>query len=304
MIRSTPAGLLNPGDLIGNYRVEGAVGTGGFGEVFLARHRVLGTLVVLKVPHTPGLRRALLREAVLQSHLGHPNVVQLLDVLEVAGCPVLVMEYVAGCTLSAALRDRKVPTEERSRIVRLVVRAVAHAHSLRVVHLDLKPANILLFRDDDGLSLKVCDFGLARVRTHAEPISGALWAGTPAYMAPEQFGGDVDQRADVYALGCLIYELFAGVRPFVGNWMQIGYDKQDGRYAPLSTLRPDLDRESRIVERCLRADPAERYADARELLRDWCPTGRTTPRGLSFLPARAPLSRTPVPVPRSSAPPA
>jgi tetratricopeptide (TPR) repeat protein len=233
-------GALRPGAVVDHFEILGELGRGGFGVVYEARDRRLGRLVAFKAirpgPPEEGPRRAewLAREAEAAARLDHPNIVTIHDVGTGAAGPYIVMERLHGETLRERLDRGPVPSAEAYRIIREVVRGVAHAHACGVVHRDLKPANVFLRRDG---GVKVLDFGLARILGGGAAPDG----GTPDYMAPEQeAGGSGDARSDVYSLGMMLEEMLG----------------------PARTSRPI----GKIAERARQADPGARYRDGREML--------------------------------------
>jgi serine/threonine-protein kinase len=203
---------------LGRFVVERALGAGGMGAVFLARDQDLGRLVALKLLHArdaDGLRR-FRREAMAIARLSHPNVVQVHELGLDASVPYLVMEYVAGGTATQLLAQRT-PWARASRIIASAARGLGAAHAVGIVHRDVKPANLLL-PDPRGDTVKVADFGVAKL-SGAEPLTreGAL-VGTIGYLAPEQAAGKpIDARVDVYALAVTWYRLLTARVPFTGT---------------------------------------------------------------------------------------
>jgi serine/threonine-protein kinase len=235
---------LSPGQEVDRYDVEAVLGQGGMAVVYRVRHRTLHTLHALKVLTmvSPGVRKRLLQEGRVQAQLRHPNVVAVTDVLDVQGAPALLMEYVNGPALDQFLASQRPSLEQAEFLFRGVVEGVAQAHALGIVHRDLKPANVLLA----GMVPKVTDFGLAKA-IRGEPGSGhtrtGATMGTPAYMAPEQIRNakDVDARADVFALGALLYELVTGTLAFPqDDLLELFNAAAEGRYRPPRELVPDL----------------------------------------------------------------
>jgi len=208
--------------LLGRYRLERELGRGGMATVYLAQDLKHDRRVALKILR-PELAHALgperfLREIRVTASLDHPHILPLLDSGHAAGLLYYLMPYVEGESLRDRLsREAQLPFEQALQIAREVADALAYAHRRGVVHRDIKPENILLA----GGHARVADFGIARALTAAGGESlteTGLAIGTPAYMSPEQAGGEpaVDGRSDVYALGCVLYEMLAGHPPFTG----------------------------------------------------------------------------------------
>ncbi len=261
------------GAALGNrYRLERELEAGGMGQVFRARDLVLDRTVALKTirpeiltdPHW--LHRFHL-EATVSAGLQHPNIVQVYEVLEAVGRPVLVMEYVEGTDLKSALDQGTLGEAEIIRIMSAVCDALAFAHSRGVIHRDVKPANILLGRD--GVP-KVADFGLATQK--GRRLSAAIDAqesgnllGSPAYMSPEQARGDLrrlDNRTDIYSLGATLYFALTGRPPVAGSTATLA-TAQRGDVTPPSRLRAGLSRDLEAVcLKALSATPEHRYSSA------------------------------------------
>ena len=216
---------LQRGTQIDRYVVDGRIGSGGMAHVYRVRHARLGSLhavKLLQVP-TPSVIERLLREGRAQSSLRHPHIVPVTDVIDVLGAPGLVMEWIDGPSLSQLLGAGRLAVGEVVAVARALFSGIGAAHAAGWVHRDLKPGNILLQRLEAELVPRITDFGLVKALT---PTSGDAHAtrtgavmGTPAYMAPEQFidAASVDHRADVYAMGVVLYELCAGRRPYVAD---------------------------------------------------------------------------------------
>jgi tRNA A-37 threonylcarbamoyl transferase component Bud32/tetratricopeptide (TPR) repeat protein len=255
--------------LAGRYAVERELGLGGMATVYLAHDLKHDRSVALKVMH-PELAASLgperfLREIRLTARLDHPHLLPVLDSGEAAGQLWYTMPFVRGESLRARLcREMQLPVSAALDIIRQVASALDYAHREGVVHRDLKPENILLA---DGQA-RVADFGIARAVTSAEQLTGTgLAVGTPAYMSPEQASaGQVDARTDVYALGCVLYELLAGEPPFTGPTPQSVIAKRLlGRPTPLGAVRSGVPSAvEQAVSRALMAVPADRFATAAE----------------------------------------
>jgi tetratricopeptide (TPR) repeat protein/tRNA A-37 threonylcarbamoyl transferase component Bud32 len=261
---------------VAGYEVLGLLGRGGMGVVYKARQTALKRVVALKMilagEHAGSEQLARFRaEAEAVARLQHPNVVQVYEIGDRGGLPFFSLEFMEGGSLDRKLRGMPQPARETAELVRVLARAMHAAHQRGIVHRDLKPANVLLAADGTP---KITDFGLAKRlddvsgRTH----SGAI-LGTPSYMAPEQAGGrlrDVGPPADVYALGAILYEALTGRPPFLGESMLDTLEQVCGQQpvAP-SRLQPKTPRDlETICLRCLRKEPARRYATAEDLAED------------------------------------
>jgi predicted Ser/Thr protein kinase len=266
---------LEPGTMLGPYTIEREIGAGGMGRVFLARDGRLGRAVALKAV-SPALARGgaererLRREAQAAAALTHPGICTIYALEELEGELFIAAEYVEGRTLREEIAAaRRPPPGELLEDARTLASALASAHAKGLTHRDIKPENVI--RRLDG-QLKILDFGLARLQQATEMAPritqpGTL-VGTPAYMAPEQLnGGDVDARADVFALGVLLYELATGSHPFEAP-TPLGMIARilESEPRPVETVRPDVpDSLARAIARALRKAPAERFASAGEM---------------------------------------
>jgi serine/threonine-protein kinase len=259
------------GVIAGRYDVRREAGRGGNAIVYMAWDLPHDRPVALKVLRPEiglflGADR-FLREIQIAAHLAHPHILGVLDsgVAQVEGGPPLpyyVMPFLEGRSLADHLGTRRqLAGPEALLIAAEVADALQYAHARGVVHRDIKPANILL---QEGHAL-VADFGIARmlVEHPATATSAGLAVGTPHYMSPEQFMAQspVDGRSDVYSLGCVLYEMLAGVPPFTGTTPQaISAQHQVNPPRDLALVRPDLPRElTRVVSRSLAKDPAARF---------------------------------------------
>ena len=264
--------MLEAGEAVGVYRVLDRVGAGATAEVYRIKHQRLQSEYALKVihPRGPSDVRRLENEGVVQSKLHHPNIVQVMDVLEVGGSLGLVMEFVEGPDLATWLESHELSMSEAIDLFDGIVRGVQHAHDAGLVHRDLKPANVLLQRVREGLIPKVSDFGIAKifgdVASPGQTMQGTAM-GTPRYMAPEQFtdAASVDQRADMFSLGCLLYELVTGESAFSPSNLFEAHDS--ARQAAYRELPPTLpDEVTRAIKGCLEPDREKRIADCQTLL--------------------------------------
>jgi serine/threonine-protein kinase len=261
------------------YRLDRLLGEGGFAVVWAATHVVTRRRVALKFlressASDPRIRQRFVREVRAASAVSHPNVIVIHDVFEDDAGPMMVMDLLEGESLGVRLaRDRALSLQETATIMLPVVSAVETAHALGIVHRDLKPDNIFLAKPSSGyegaIEVKVLDFGIAKLTRHegAAAQSGGLtntgaMLGTPYYMSPEQFFGDgeIDHRSDIWALGVILYECLAGVRPTeaetVGNIVKIIANEA---MVPLADRKPGLPADvTGVVQRALSFDCAKR----------------------------------------------
>ncbi|HUQ88613.1 MAG TPA: serine/threonine-protein kinase [Vicinamibacterales bacterium] len=264
---------LKIGDIVAGYRIDGVLGSGGMGQVYLARDTQLHRTVAIKLVN-PGRQRPqdLVREARLAASLDHPAICTIHRVDYLGEEPFLVMEHVKGRALSKVIRGRRsVSVTTALDFARQIVAAVGHAHGRGVIHGDLKSSNIMVGRDG---RITILDFGLAVRRdgavagedmdtTHRSPSSGA--AGTVPYMAPEIIRGcQPTVQSDIWALGVLLFEMVAGRRPFAGN---TPYELAANILANERTRMESLIQGPirAVVDRCLCVDPGDRYQSARQL---------------------------------------
>jgi len=266
--------LLRIGETIDRYRVEALLGQGGMAAVYKARHLTLDSEHAIKVLFitAPQVRARLLREGRVQANLRHPNIVSVTDVLEVQGAPALVMEYVDGPALDEWLAANKPTLDQALWLFRGILRGISAAHERGVVHRDLKPANVLLSPRPEGFVPKVTDFGLVKSITEQQ-VEGhtqtGMALGTPEYMSPEQIrdASEVDQRSDMWALGCILYELVCHRRAFHGpDKMSTFNTIVAGRYEPPSRSDVELpDMVTDAIRELLVVDREQRLASAMEL---------------------------------------
>jgi hypothetical protein len=297
--------LLDPGRVVDRYVVEAWIGEGGMAAVYRARHRELGTLHALKVLTNGGsdFRARFLREGRAQATLRHPNILPVTDLVDAGGSPALVMEYVPGPTLRELLERQRLDRDTAVGLFRQIVLGVAAAHESGVVHRDLKPANVLLVAGERGWVPKIADFGLLKsTRADASTTASGIGMGTPGYMAPEQArdASAVDVRADVFALGCIFYEMLFGERSFPGpGAIEALTASREGRYVRPAERAPDLPQPLvRLIEGCLAPDPADRFGACGPilaLLRDEVPTLPEV-AGPTLVPAPSPRRGTRWPI--------
>jgi predicted Ser/Thr protein kinase len=283
------------GETFGPYRVESILGRGGMGTVYLATHARLERRVALKVI-VPGLadddafRERFLRESRLVASLDHPHVVPVYDADDVDGVLFIAMRYVPGPSLRALLlSEETLPLDETARIAEQVGGALDAAHAAGLVHRDVKPANILLA--EPGRHAYLCDFGLARLTAAEGATRTGSFLGTADYAAPEQIEGrPVDGRADVYALGGVLFHCLAGRPPFArdSEFATLRAHLEDE--PPAAGLSPALDG---VLRKALEKRPDDRYATAGELAAALGEAGEATrpPREPATRVMRAPRGR-------------
>jgi serine/threonine protein kinase len=277
---TTPRGVpLSPRDddlprlLAERYRLDALVGAGGFGLVFRGFDTWLERAVAVKVPRvdrpvSEGDVDQCRLEARKVARLRHPNIVPVHDVGREGATCFIVGEWVEGTNLAARIADGRPDFHEAARIVAQVADALAHAHGAGFVHRDIKPANILI--DPQGRAY-LTDFGIAVVEE--DLLRDVTAVGTLPYMAPEQLGeglGPVDHRADLYALGVVLYELLTGRRPFRAG-TPMDWREQILRHdpPPPRSVEPDIPEDlERVCLRCLAKRPEDRYQRADQVARD------------------------------------
>ncbi|MFA7339471.1 MAG: serine/threonine-protein kinase [Candidatus Obscuribacterales bacterium] len=265
------------------YQVLGQIKAGGMGAIYKVENRFTKVIYAVKVINPENAKDASMRqrfivEAKAASLLKHPNICQTYDFgVSENHVLYLVMEWLSGISLQQKVsRDGPLPAAEVTAIFQQVASALTHAHENSVIHRDLKPDNIMLSRDQKGGTVvHIVDFGIAKVISDNTPSkdgltqAGAL-LGTPMYMSPEQANGDpVDQRADLYSLGCVMYFALSGKPPFLGNSLL------DTLYQHVHKPPPPLDASLKIsndmisiMMKALEKKPEDRYQNMNQLLAD------------------------------------
>ena len=292
---------LTSGEVLAQYRVEEKIGEGGMGAVYRAYDTRLHRLVALKVLapdlfDDPDRIERLMREARAASSLNHPNIVTIYEIGAHQGVDFIAMEFVSGPNLATLVAGKRLPLQDALKYAAQIAGALAAAHRAGIVHLDVKPANIIVSSTGQA---KVLDFGLAKRTESAaseegghtltmgpETETGAV-VGTPAYMSPEQAEGrKLDARSDIFSFGAVLYEMVTGKRAFerdstAGTLAAILKEEPEAA----TELNPDLPLDAaRILARCLRKDPERRFqhmdevtVELNELAQGWQASSRQSP---------------------------
>lgn len=260
--------------VLGRYRIEQELGRGAMGVVYLASDPKISRQIAIKtldLAHLPQAEAAefkarFFREAEAAGRLNHPAIVTVYDVGEDGDLAFIAMDYAPGQALSChTAADQLLPIADVYALLADVAAALDYAHNKGVVHRDIKPANLIYDRATG--SVKVTDFGIARIGDGGATRTGTI-LGSPSYMAPEQFaGGEIQGTADLFSLGVTFYQLLTGRLPFAGeNVAQLAYQISQGRHMDVRRQRPELPASaSRIVNKALAKKPADRYQSGREM---------------------------------------
>ncbi len=251
--------------LAGRYDIVRLLGRGGMAVVFLAQDLTLERQVAIKVlppdmSHDLKLISRFQQEAKTAAKLDHPNIIPIYRVESEGGLDYFVMKYVTGHSLEQLLDAGPIPIEVARRVLREAALALGHAHKRKVVHRDVKPANIML--EEDG-RVVLTDFGISKAAQGASQLTGTgTIIGTPHYMAPEQATGlEVDGRADQYSLGIVGHQILTGKQPFDGSAHSILYKHVFEPPPPVLHLRPDVPQDlCAALERALAKEPEQRFA--------------------------------------------
>ncbi|WP_146156099.1 protein kinase domain-containing protein [Enhygromyxa salina] len=308
--------LLAPGELglgsllAGRYRIMGILGDGGMGSVYLAEHVTLGKLVAIKVlkpelTHDASLVERFFREARATAAIEHENIVEILDFGQTPEHAFFAMEALEGCELADIVgHGRAIGWARAKPIIVQIARGLAAAHRAGIVHRDMKPGNVFLIaRAGTADFVKVLDFGIAKIDDGVKLTQAGMVFGTASYMAPEQAAGSVvDGRGDLYALGCMVFEMLTGRVPFPGdNFMKV-IGQHIGEPPPrLRDVAPQLDVPAHVIDKlealvakALAKYPHERHADMVEFERAVIELDGTLPPSLDHgAPLPAPLAGPP-----------
>lgn len=259
--------------IIGEYRLLDRLGEGGMGEVYRAVHSKIGRPAAVKVlsqaAHGPEFIERFLNEARIQASLQHTNIVTLYDFLEFNGQPCIIMEYIEGQTLTERIQATGcLPLSDALRIFQALADALHYVHQQGIIHRDIKSNNVKITASGQ---VKLLDFGIAKSGSSPALTVTGGFIGTLQYLSPEQMqGGVADARSDIWALGVLLYEMTTGHLPFDARTLGDFYQKiSKANYLQPSVINPSVPREiEKIISRCLKKNPSDRYQSAGELLQD------------------------------------
>jgi serine/threonine protein kinase len=265
------------GGELGDYAIKDRIGEGGMGTVFLAEEKASGQLVALKILQVElaedhEFKRRFERESQYASSLNHPNITRLIEFGEADGVDFMAMEYVPGHDLTVELAVGRIGIERTIQILEQIASALDAVHANGIFHRDVKPANILVTDDTGSPHAWLTDFGLSKHPTQdSSPLTSAgFFVGTCQYVAPEQIlaDRDLDERVDVYSLGCVLYECLAGDPPFMRpREEQVLYAHIQDPIPKLSAVSPDLPEAiDGVIEKALAKKPDDRYASCGELV--------------------------------------
>ena len=265
---------LNPGDVIdGRYKYIEKIGKGAFGTVLLMQDEVVDEQLILKflnpnVSSDEEMMKRFVHELRYSRKITHRNVIRIYDFLHLQGCYAISMEYFPSHTLSGEIPDGKpMAVEKALKYSRDMATGMAIAHLAGVIHRDLKPANILV--NEDGL-LKIVDFGVAAAASSGDTqlTKTGYVIGSPKYMAPEQIlGKKVDETADVYSIGVIMYEMTTGIPPYSrGDHMSVMYQHVQGKAKLCQEINPEIpDSYAAVIARAMSVDKSKRHQSMEEL---------------------------------------
>lgn len=283
------------GQVIKQYRITANLGSGGMGTVYGAEDTNLGRKVALKFPaaHLIGdetFAKRFLREAKAAATLDHPNICTVYEIGQSDTGPFIAMAFLEGETLRTRIDRGSLSIQEALRYAVQIAEGLEAAHARGVVHRDIKPDNLMLFRSAIGTDkprVKILDFGVARLGEQTALTGGDAVPGTVQYMSPEQIrGDDADERSDIWALGVVLYEMVCGRKPFRSHASLLPQTILSGEPEPLRTLRQDVPQElERVVEKALAKSPEKRYQRVADLLADLeTVLARTSPQTAGYIP--------------------
>jgi serine/threonine protein kinase len=293
------------GQTISHYKITSKLGEGGMGVVYKAEDTKLKRPVALKfitenLIRDAEARKRFEREATAAAGVSHANVCHIYEIADAEGHAFLAMEFIEGESLDRRIERGPLPLKDALDFARQTAEGLTAAHANGVVHRDIKPANLLI---TPGGQVKILDFGLALLTEGSKLTRLDTRVGTVAYMSPEQAQGmEVDRRGDVWALGCVLYEMVCGQRPFRGVYDQaLLYEIINQEPEPLTGLRTGVPMELEfIVGKCLDKDPGNRYQHASDIAVDLRSLGDKLRSGRSAVlrNAAAPVASGPHPLSR------
>jgi serine/threonine protein kinase len=269
-----------PSEIAGRYQVVQKLGAGAFGTVYKAKDKILGRMVAIKTIRLDGLAASAAsldellarfkREAQVSAQLKHPNIVTIYDIGEAEGLSYLAMEFIDGVGLDKLIASAgRLPLERAAAIGAQIAEALDYAHKNNVVHRDIKPANVMI---ESGDRVKVTDFGIAKAIDSGDhlTVTGSL-LGTPSYMSPEQArGAAIDGRSDLFAVGCIVYEMLVGRKAFRGDSITaLIFKIITEEPQPIREIDPSVPESvTKIIARAISKAPETRYQNGRELAAD------------------------------------
>jgi serine/threonine protein kinase len=261
------------GTTISHYRITDKLGEGGMGVVYKAEDTKLERTVALKflaahLLNDEEAKARFLREAKAAAALSHPNICHVYEIDEADGRTFISMAFIEGETLEDRIATGPLPIKDALDIGHQIAKGLQAAHDRGIVHRDIKPANVLVAKDGQ---VTIMDFGLARLTEASRLTKADTTMGTVAYMSPEQVQGmEVDYRSDIWALGCVLYEMVRGIHPFQGQYDQaLAYEIVHQEPAPLTSVRAGVPMELEFIARkCLAKAAEDRYGSAGEVAKD------------------------------------
>jgi serine/threonine protein kinase len=264
------------GQAISHYRITDKLGEGGMGVVYKAEDTKLERTVALKflaahLVSDEDVRKRFEREAKAAAALNHPNICHVYEIDEADGKTFIAMAFIEGHGLDEKISAGPLKLNEALDIAHQIAQGLQAAHGKKIVHRDIKPANVMVTGAGSLRQVTVMDFGLAQLSEHSKLTRKNETLGTVAYMSPEQTAGaEVDHRSDIWALGCVLYELVSGQQPFKGHYNQaVMYSITNEEPEPITALRTGVPMELEwIVGKCLAKEADSRYQTAGELAVD------------------------------------
>ncbi len=300
LVESLETSVLSKDQMLGKYQILDRLGSGGFGTVYLAEDKLLNRKVALKVPHHQQDEQGMLQEPRIMAGLKHPNIVELITVEQQGDTFFMVMEYINGESLDKLIRrERTLPPARALEIALDVAAAIGFAHSHKILHRDLRPANILL--TSSGLA-KVTDFGTSRILA-TQDLFARTRIGSPPYMAPEHFRGRAVFQSDLWSLGITMYEMLTGTVPFYdADPVKIAQAFQSQTVVPPYLRHQGVPKAfSEVVMKALAVNLGDRYLSAQALSDDLNKLKNSVAKETRpLVPGTNGTGSGPVPVPRST----